>query len=158
MLIVRPVCEIVPPFKIYLVCYYQKEKVKAARTIWLTIREVIIRKLQGGGIRFPPPHRNRVKILSLFYSYYSWNNSKQTLGMKIFRGFFKTQVPGFLFPNHNKHTRYLKVLSSSLSQNQQFSPPELQLRSESEGFNFKDNFKLLKREGYKGFLGFKVIV
>ena len=60
MLILKPVCEILPPFKFYLLRYNYNGKVKAPHIIWLMFRGIITRKLQGLGIRCPPPHINRV--------------------------------------------------------------------------------------------------
>ena len=68
MLILRLVCEILPPFKFYLVCNYWIGKVKAPQNIWFTSMGCNYEKTTGGGAldTSPPlPHRKSVKSYNL---------------------------------------------------------------------------------------------
>ena len=65
MLILRPLCEILLPFKFYLVCYYQNGKVKAPHNIKLIFSNYKKAIGGAGGHPMPHPHRNRIKTLDL---------------------------------------------------------------------------------------------
>ena len=54
MLILRPVCEIMTPLKVYLVCNYYNGKVKAPHIIWFMFRWLMTKKKYKGASDAPP--------------------------------------------------------------------------------------------------------